>query len=314
MILDLDSATAFAPATCANVAVGFDLLGFPVEGIGDRVTVMRSGKSGVEIVAMEGGASSTIPKDATQNTATVGLIQMLKDVQADFGFAIHIQKGIPMSSGMGGSASSAVAAVVAANSLLPQPFSEEKLFHYAMLGEAVASGGFHGDNIAPCLFGGLTLCRSIHPIDIVRIPVPKDIFCVLIHPDLQVSTKESRGKLSKDVSLKDHVLQSAALGGFIAGCFQNNLDLIARSFQDIIIEPQRASQIPGFIEAKAAALSKGAIGAAISGSGPSVFAWARSFTDAETIKEVMVSEFKKKNLKTQAWISPISPMGARLIV
>ncbi len=314
MILDMESATAFAPATCANVAVGFDLLGFPVDGIGDRVTVFRTGKPGVEILAMEGGSASLIPKDPQQNTATVGLIQMLKDARADFGFSVHIQKGIPMSSGMGGSASSAVAAVVAANSLLPQPFKEEKLFHYAMMGEAVASGGFHGDNIAPCLFGGLTLCRSIDPLDIVHIPVPKDIFCVLIHPDLQVSTKESRGKLKKDVSLKDHVLQSAALGGFIAGCFQKDLDLIQRSFQDIIIEPQRASQIPGFIEAKAAALASGAIGAAISGSGPSVFSWARSWTDAEKIRDLMLAEFHKKGLKTHAWISPISPIGARLVV
>jgi homoserine kinase len=313
MILDLESATAFAPATCANVAVGFDLLGFAVDGIGDQVTVTRTGKPGVEIVLIENDPGSLIPLDSNQNTATVGLIQMLKDTRADFGFSVQIKKGIPMSSGMGGSASSAVAAVVAANSLLPQPFNNDQLFHYAMMGEAVASGGLHGDNIAPCLLGGLTLCRSLDPLDVISIPVPKEIYCVLIHPDLQISTKESRGKLKKEIKLKDHVLQSSALGGFLAGCFQNDLDLIERSFQDIIIEPQRASQIPGFLEAKTAAKKSGAIGAAISGSGPSVFAWARSLKDADIIRNSMLNEFHQKGLKTLSWISPISTEGARLL-
>jgi homoserine kinase len=306
------SATAFAPATIANVAVGFDLLGFPIEGVGDKVTVTKTTKPGVEITAIL-GLTSDLPLDAQKNTATVGLSKMLIDVNADFGFAVSIEKGIPTSSGMGGSASSSVAAVVAANALLNEPLPIEKLFYYAMLGEFVASGGFHGDNIAPCLFGGLTLCRSIDPIDVIRIPVPKEVFCVLVHPDIQVSTKESRGKLKKDVPLKNHVLQSGSLGGFIAGCFQNDLSLIQRSFHDVIIEPQRASQIPGFLEAKKAALASGAIGCAISGSGPSVFAWARSKPDAELIGAAMLNAFEKKKMKTDFWISPISEQGAYLI-
>lgn len=305
-------ATAFAPATIANVAVGFDLLGFPIEGVGDRVTVTRTPKLGVEIMSITGVVSS-LPIDAGKNTATVGLLQMLKDVNADFGFSVAIEKGIPMSSGMGGSASSSVAAVVAANAVLDQPFSNEKLFHYAMLGEAVASGGLHGDNIAPCLFGGLTLCRSVEPADIIKIPVPSGVFCVLVHPDIHVSTKESRGKLKKEIFLSSHVLQTAAFGGFLAGCFQNDVDLVQRSFLDIIIGPQRADQIPGFVEVKAAALAAGAIGCSISGSGPSVFAWARNKSDAEKIKTVMLKEFEKKNLKTGAWISPVSEKGARII-
>lgn len=307
--------TAFAPATVANVAVGFDLLGFPIEGVGDRVTVSRTSSSGVKLLAITNasGGSHGIPLDAEKNTATVGLIQMLKDVKANFGFEVSIEKGIPMSSGMGGSASSSVAAVFAANALLDQPFSLEKLFHYCMIGEAVASGGLHGDNIAPCLFGGLTLCRSIQPADIIHIPTPKDIFCVLVHPDIEVSTKESRGKLKKEIPLKDHVLQSAAMGGFIAGCFKNDIGMISRSFQDIIIEPQRASQIPGFLEAKAAALSLGAIGCAISGSGPSVFSWAKNKSDAEKISKAILAEFQKKGLTTESWISPVSEKGARLL-
>jgi homoserine kinase len=317
MILDPVSATAFAPATIANVAVGFDLLGFPIDGVGDEVTVSRSGVPGVVIIGItdknSGNAVTHITTDASHNTATVGLIQLLKDLNADFGFSVAIKKGIPMSSGMGGSASSAVAAIVAANALLDQPLSKEKLFHYAMLGEQVASGGMHGDNIAPSLFGGLTLCRSIQPLDLVKIPVPSNIWCVLVHPDLEVSTKESRGKLKKEVTLKDHILQSAALGGFIAGCFQGDLDLIQRSFQDIIIEPQRESQITGFKEAKVAALSAGAIGCAISGSGPSVFAWADSKERAEQIQEVMTREFESKNLKCESWVSPISTIGARIL-
>ena len=308
------TATAFAPATVANVAVGFDLLGFPVEGVGDKVTVTRTTKMGVEILGITGLAAPDLPLDAQKNTATVGLSRMLIDVNANFGFAVTIEKGIPTSSGMGGSASSSVAAVVAANAVLDQPLPIDKLFYYAMLGEFVASGGLHGDNIAPCLYGGLTLCRSIDPIDIIQIPTPKEIFCVLVHPDIQVSTKESRGKLKKDVLLKDHVLQSASLAGFISGCFQNNLELIERSFQDIIIEPQRSNQIPGFLEAKSAAHSHGAIGCAISGSGPSVFAWAKTKSEAEAIRAAMVEEFKKKKLHADSWISPISSEGARVIV
>ena len=306
------TATAFAPATVANVAVGFDLLGFPVEGVGDKVTVTRVTKSGVEITSITGGVAG-ITTNPEKNTATVGLIQMLKDVKANFGFSVSIEKGIPMSSGMGGSASSSVAAVVAANAVLDQALPIDKLFHYAMLGEQVASGGLHGDNIAPCLHGGLTLCRSISPVDIIKIPAPSGIYCVLVHPDIKVSTAESRAGLRKEVALKDHVLQTAAFGGLIAGCFQNDLALIQRSFQDIIIEPQRASQIPGFLEAKAAALSADAIGCAISGSGPSVFAWAKSLSDAEKIRASMLAEFSKMNLKTDSWISPINQNGAKVI-
>jgi homoserine kinase len=317
MILDPVSATAFAPATVANVAVGFDLLGFPIEGVGDEVTVSRSGVPGVVITQVSGKNagidSSGISTDATKNTATVGLIQLLKDVHADFGFSVSIKKGIPMSSGMGGSASSAVAAIVAANALLDQPLSKDKLFHYAMLGEQVASGGLHGDNIAPSLLGGLTLCRSIHPMDLVTIPVPSSILCVLVHPDLEVSTKESRGKLKKEIALKDHVQQSSALGGLIAGCFQNDLDLIARCLVDTLIEPQRASQIKGFTAAKAGAMAAGALGCSISGSGPSVFAWADSPERAEAIREAMTSAFASEGLKCEAWISPVSSMGARLM-
>jgi len=309
-------ATAFAPATVANVAVGFDLLGFPIENVGDRVTVARSSKPGVEIISITGTVTH-LPLDSKKNTATVGLEQMLidlkSDLKANFGFSVSIEKGIPMSSGMGGSASSSVAAVVAANAILDQPFSIDQLFHYAMLGEQVASGGLHGDNIAPCLYGGLTLCRSISPVDIIKIPVPSSIFCVLVHPDIKVSTAESRAKLSQEITLKNHVLQTAAFGGFVAGCFQNNLALIERSFQDIIIEPQRANQIPGFLEAKTAAIKSGAFGCAISGSGPSVFAWAKTHEDAEKIRAFMVAEFTKKKLKTDSWISPISQSGAKII-
>ena len=305
-------ATAFAPATVANVAVGFDLLGFPIEGVGDRVTVCRVSKAGVEITGITGGVAG-ITTNPEKNTATVGLLQMLKDLNAKFGFSVSIEKGIPMSSGMGGSASSSVAAVVAANAVLEQPFPIEKLFYYAMLGEQIASGGLHGDNIAPCLYGGLTLCKSISPADIIKIPAPTGIFCVLVHPDIKVSTAESRAGLRKEITLKDHVLQTAAFGGLIAGCFQNDLTLIQRSFQDIIIEPQRASQIPGFLEAKEAAQKAGAIGCAISGSGPSVFAWAKSKTEAIGIQSAMLKEFANKNLKTDSWISPISSTGAKVI-
>jgi homoserine kinase len=215
---------------------------------------------------------------------------------------------------MGGSAASAVAAVVAANALLELPLAREEMLEYALLGELVASGTAHPDNIAPSLLGGLTLTISLNPWRCISVPVPDGMLCVLVHPHIRVDTLDSRKALNREVSLAAYVRQSANLAGFIAGCYSNDLALIKDSFADVIIEPQRALQIPGFNEVKNAALSNGALGAAISGSGPSVFAWVTSRTKAEAVKQGMVSAFKSQGIAdVDAFTSPIPAQGAGVI-
>lgn len=313
----MKSATAFAPATVANVAVGFDILGFSIESVGDVVTVSTTERGSVRIKEIVNDTGSPgaldIPLDPERNAATAGLIKLRDDLRLNFGFEITIRKGIALGSGMGGSAASAVGALVAANSILENPLTKEVLLDYALLGEQAASSAAHADNIAPCLFGGLTLVLSVHPVRYVSLPVPASVLTVLVHPRIRVDTQGARSILKPDVPLADHVRQSANLGGFIAGCFGNDLETIRHSFSDLVIEPQRASLIPGFAAVKAAALEGGAIGASISGSGPSVFAWVTSNEAAARVRDAMVQAFKLNGLtEMDSWIAPISQRGARI--
>lgn len=302
------SATAFAPATVGNAAVGFDILGFALSTVGDRITATRTQKAGE--VSIASISDNSIPLDPSKNTATAGLLQLCSDLKLDFGFQIEIQKGIPIGSGMGGSAASAVGAIVAANALLDSPLPREKLINYALIGESIASGSMHADNVAPCLYGGLTLASK----KIIQIPVPNEILCVLVHPAMRLETRQSRAVLKNEISLKSYVQQSALLAGFIASCYTGNLDLLGQSLSDMIIEPQRAHLIPGFNAVKKAALKTGALGCSISGAGPSVFAWTSSRPIAERLRTVMVNEFMKANHPSvEAWISPISQKGAHLL-
>ncbi len=310
-------AKAFAPASVANVAVGFDLLGFSIDVTGDTVLVERTKDREIKIDSIE-GATLELPKDPKKNTATAGLIQFQKDLQLDFGFKVSIQKGISFGSGMGGSAASAVAAVVAANALIETPLPLAELIDYALIGEEQASGSYHADNVAPSLLGGLILSRvrkenSSFKTESTSIPIPKGIYCVLVHPEISVETKQARGILTPEISFSKHVSQSANLAGFIAGCFKNNIELIKKSFEDVIIEPQRAHLIRGFFNVKAAALANGALGCTISGAGPSVFAWAQSKSAADAILSAMLAAFKSEKQNATGWAVPLNNNGARLI-
>lgn len=309
-------ATAFAPASVANVAVGFDLLGFSVSNAGDEVTVERIEKAGVEIKSVSG--LTQVPKDATKNTATAGLLRLVHDLHLNFGFEVTIKKGIPLGSGMGGSAASSVAALVAANSLLEKPISEDALLSYALIGEAQASGSYHGDNVAPSLKGGLTLARvrggKVLPrIDVISLPVPKNVFCVLVHPQLILETKAARGILKPDLTLKTHVEQSANLAGFMAACFRNDLALLKASFTDVAIEPQRSHLIPGFQDVRDSAMKAGALGCSISGAGPSVFAWVHGEDLARDVEKAMIGGFARAGLDSKGWTMPLECPGARII-
>ncbi len=306
-----NSATAFAPASVGNVAIGFDILGHTVEAIGDRVTVTRTAIPGVTIRAITGVAVD-LPLQAEKNTAGRALLSLVEDEKLDFGFEMTIEKGIPLGSGLGGSAASAVAAVVAGNALLANPLSKLALLKYAMKGEAVASGSVHVDNIAPSLFGGLVLTVGVDHPRTKQIPVPPGIKAVLVHPHMFLSTKEARGILSKTVEMSDLIWQCANLAGFISACYTNDLDMIRDAFEDVIIERQRQTLIPGFKAVKAAAMQHGALGCSISGAGPTVFAWCEE-GKAEAIRADMVAAFAASGLKSDSWISSIEQTGARVI-
>ena len=306
-----NTATAFAPASVANVAIGFDILGHAVEAIGDRVQVQRTAARGVRIRAIR-GLVTELPLEAARNTAGQALLTMAETCGLDFGFEMTIDKGIPLGSGLGGSAASAVAAVVAANALLPQPLTKLELLKFAMQGEAVASGSVHVDNIAASMFGGLVLTVGVDHPRTKQIPVPPGILCVLVHPHMFLSTKEARRILSRTVTMSDLVWQCANLAGFISACYTNDLDMIRDAFEDVIVEPQRQALIPGFMAVKQAAMTNGALGCSISGAGPTVFAWCETRA-AEPIQAAMVAAFGAHGLECDRWISAIEPTGARVI-
>jgi homoserine kinase len=314
----MKSASAFAPATIGNAGVGFDILGFALDTVGDTVNVSIIDEPTVLIKDITDTgrvlAGHTLSLDPTQNTATVCLINLREELRLEHGFAVSLRKGIALGSGMGGSAASAVGALVAANQLLHEPLSREELLRHALHGEQLASGALHADNIAPCLFGGLTLTTSLDPVRCVSVPVPDGILCVLVHPHIRIDTRNARNVLRTDVSLVDYVRQSGNLAGFIAGCYSNDLELIKHSFNDVIVEPQRSALIPGFSEVKAAARANGALGVAIAGSGPSVFAWVGSMESAEQVREAMVGAFHTCGVvNVDTWISPVSRQGARVV-
>jgi homoserine kinase len=308
--VSLDKATAFAPASAANVAIGFDILGFSVDVIGDRVTVERTPQSGV-VITDSTGVVTDIPREPEKNTAGRALLAMLQALNPGFGFSVSIHKGIPLGSGLGGSAASAVAAVVAANALLPKPLPKIELLKFAMQGEAVSSGSLHVDNISPSLFGGLVLTVGIDNPRVKQIPVPAGIRAVLVHPHLFLSTKQARGILKREVTMSDFIWQTANLAGFISGCYTNDLDMIRASFEDVVIEKQRSQLIPGFDAVRNGAIAAGALGCTISGAGPTMFAWALE-SEAQKVRDAMVAAFAAANMQVDDWIVPIGTAGAHV--
>jgi len=303
-------AVAFAPASVGNVAVGFDVLGYSAPFAGDRVRVVRTASRGVRIAAVQ-GVVTDLPREFERNTAGMAVAAMADSLGLDFGFELTIEKGIPLGSGLGGSAASAVAAVVAANALLDAPLDNLRLLKFAMQGEMVASGTAHIDNIAPSLYGGLVLCVGIDNPHIKQIPVPPLVRSVLVRPHRTLETRGARAILGRTVTLSDVVWQQANLAGVVAGCFTGDLPLIAASLEDVLIEPQRKSLIPGFEAVQAAAKAAGALGCSISGAGPAMFAWAEE-GNAEEVRAAMVEAFRALGISSDGWITRIEPVGARI--
>ncbi len=307
----LPRASAFAPGSVGNVAIGFDILGFAIEGLGDRVTVTRRAAPGVEISAIRGVAGE-LPREPRANTAGRALLAMQEALSPGFGFSVEIDKGIPLGSGLGGSAASAVAAVVAANALLSEPCAPIELLKFALAGEATASGDRHVDNVAPSLFGGLVLTVGIDHPRVKQIPIPAGVRAIIVHPHMFLSTKQARALLKGSVELSDFVWQTANLAGFISGCYTNDLDMIRASFEDVVIEKQRQALIPGFSDVRRDALDAGALGCSISGAGPALFSWAQA-AHTDDVLAAMRAPFEKLAIGIDAWVVDIDSPGARVV-
>ncbi len=279
--------------------------------LGDRVTVTRRAEPGVSIRSIT-GVVLDLPLAAEKNTAGMAALALQRELGLPFGFDLDVVKGIPLGSGLGGSAASAVAAVVAAAAVVDRPLDRTQLLKFAMQGEAVASGSVHVDNIAPSLFGGLVLTVGVDNPHVKQVPVPESVRCVLVHPHMVLATREARAILGKTITLSDSIWQQANLAGFLAGCFTSDLPLIRESLLDVIIEPQRQVLIPGFAAVKRAALDARALGCSISGAGPTVFAWAEA-PDADRVRDGMVAAFRAHGLESDSWVSTIDRQGARVV-
>jgi homoserine kinase len=301
-------AIGFAPATVANVAVGFDLLGHSIEGVGDRATVRRTAEGRVRILGIRGTVTE-LPLDPAHNTAGRALLGLIAR-RPGLGFELTLDKGIPLGSGMGGSAASAVAALIAANALLEAPLSIAELYELALEGEEVASGGRHGDNVAPALLGGLTIAPARGAP--VPVPIPAGLCCALVHPHQVLHTRDARVALAGDFALRDFVSQSEGLALVLSGCFRGDLTLLRRGLRDVLVEPRRAALIPGFHAAQRAALDQGALGASISGAGPSVFAWLADRAAAERAAEAMRDAFAAAGVNSDVYVSPVAGPAARV--
>jgi homoserine kinase len=306
---DAGVATAFSPASIGNLGVGFDILGQTIEGPGDRATVRRTHATSVRIAAIR-GSNAELPLDAERNTAGAALIALREGLNLPFGFEIELDKGIPFGSGMGGSAASCVAALVAANALLDHPLPAEALYPFALTGEAVASGGRHGDNVGPMLLGGVVLTTEDR---LLPIAVPHAWHSVLVHPDAVLETRRARAALKGAYAIGDFVAQSANLAMFLSGCQRGDAGLVRAGLRDVLVEPRRAPLIAGFAQVKQAALDHGAMGASISGAGPSVFAWFESRAVAEAAAPAMRMAFAAAGCMSESFISPVNGPAARLI-
>lgn len=302
-------ATAFAPASIGNVAVGFDLLGHSLEGAGDRATVIRTDDGQVRITRIS-GVLTELPREAASNTAGRALLGLLAHAPPGTGFELELEKGIALGSGMGGSAASAVAALTAANALLPRPVDLGTLYQLAIEGEAVASGSKHGDNVAPMIHGGLTIAPAQGGA--VKVPVPAWLHVALVHPHFVLETRRSRAALAGAYELHDFVAQSEGLALVLAGCCSGDVALLRRGLRDVLVEPRRAPLIPGFARVKQAALDSGAIGASISGGGPSVFGWFESREAAARAGAAMAGAFREAGLDADVLVSRVDGPAARV--
>jgi homoserine kinase len=300
----------FCPATIANVSCGFDVLGLCLENFGDEMIIAKTKAKGIRIKEITG---ADLPMDAKQNVAGVAALALIEKLNPDFGFEITIHKKIKAGSGIGSSAASAAGAVFGINALCGYPLSNKELVYYAMQGEALASGTPHADNVAPALLGGFALVRSYAPLDIISIPSPSDLYVTVIHPQIELKTKDARSVLKENIPLKKAIIQCGNLGGLISGLYTSDYGLIGRSLHDELIEPIRSVLIPNFDKLKKAAANSGALGSGIAGSGPSVFALSQGNATAQKTAQAMADALQDTNIPFEIHISAINPQGIKIL-
>ena len=305
----LSSVTVLSPASVANLVCGFDVLGMSLQDPYDEMTVSLRDEPGIGIEHTDGYRLPVVPE---LNVAGAALLALMHDCPEPPGFSVTINKCIKPGSGLGSSAASAAGVVVAANHLLGNRFSKEDLVRFAMSGEKVASGVKHADNIAPCIYGGITLIRSIFPLDIVTLPAPA-LYVTAVHPQIEVKTSDARQILRKEVLLKDAIKQWGNIAGLVAGFMKNDYALIGRSLEDVIIEPVRSILIPGFAEVKKGSREAGALGGGISGSGPSIFMLSQEAATARAVEQVMQDVFNKIGIAYHTYVTTVNPAGVRIV-
>ncbi len=309
MTTPVKAARAFSPGSVGNIGVGFDILGHTIAGIGDIATVRCIDEATVRIKVIHGSVTD-LPLDAERNTAGAALISLRATLALPFGFEVELEKGIPLGSGLGGSAASCVAALVAANATLDLPLSVHALYPHALAGEAVASGGLHGDNVGPMLLGGLVLATAER---MTRVSVPTAWHCVVVHPHAVLETRHAREALAGAYALREFVVQSAHLAQVLLGCERGDAGLVRAGLKDVLVEPRRSRLIAGFAAVKEAALDAGAMGASISGAGPSVFAWCEDRETGERAGELMAAAFMASGLASDVHVTPIDGPAASVI-
>ena len=308
----MKSIKALAPATVANVSCGFDIFGFAVEAPADEVIITLTDKPGV-IIKEISGDDGRLPLEATRNTSGVAVQAFLQEIGSGQGAEIILHKKLPLGSGMGSSAASSVAALIAINHLHDNPFTREQLLPFAMEAERIACGSAHADNVAPSLLGGFVLIRSYSPLDVTKIPTPPGLYCTLIHPHMELKTEDSRRVLKSSIQMKDAITQWGNIAGLVVGLMKPDYGLITRSLQDVIAEPIRSVLIPGFDNIKATAIKHGALGSGISGSGPTIFTLSTELATAEKVGEEIQQQFVNMKLKSDVFVSRINHTGARIV-
>lgn len=313
MELLMDKIKVFAPATISNVGCGFDTIGFSIHEPGDIVKLSLRHDGIVKIINITGDGA-VLPYNIAKNTASVGILELLKNYKdKSIGVNIEIRKKMPIGSGLGSSAASSVAAVYGMNKLLNNYFSENDILNFAIKGESIASGDIHADNVAPSLFGGFVLIRDYNPIDIIKLPAPKNLYCSVLFPHIVIETKKARKLIKKQIHLKKARSHFGNIGTLVSGLYENDFDKIKNSIKDEISEPARASLIPNFYDIKNAALNEGAFGCSISGSGPSIFAFSKSKVRAWEIVKSMQNITNQNGIKSTVYISKINLQGPRII-
>lgn len=303
----------FAPATVANVACGYDVLGFAIDQPGDEVVARFCEEPGLRIAAITGD-DGKLPLEAEKNTAGVAALDLLKHLgMLDTGIELEIHKKMPFGSGLGSSAASAVAGAYAVNKLIGEPLTKKQLLPFAMTGEASADGAWHADNVGPSLLGGIVFIRDNQELDIAQLPVPKNLWAAVVHPDIEILTKVARGILPDEVPLANVTQQIGNLGGLICGLIQEDYGMISRAVHDVIAEPRRQKLIPEFYRAKRMALGAGALGFSISGAGPSVFGLCEGEETARKVGEAVSGVFSSIDLSNQLYVSKVNQAGVRVI-